>query len=258
MAVTVSGKADPALIARARGCAGSWGLPFLARGWKKALEPLLAEARALLVFEAEGLVLTDGEGTLRAQEGMAHLRVQRFEAGLRDDMLLKVSELRSGESVLDCTLGLAADARVAARAVGPEGRVVALESSLPLYALAAEGLAREQRAASAPIEVRHAHAAGYLAQQPDAAFDCVLLDPMFGKPKKASPAFEMLRRYADASPLTPELLAEARRVARRWVVVKAARYSTDLKKLGLLPEPCTRTATVVWARVGPREHKRPS
>jgi 16S rRNA (guanine1516-N2)-methyltransferase len=45
------------------------------------------------------------------------------------------------------------------------------------------------------------------------------------------------------------VLARAIRVARRAVVVKGARYSTDLRKLGLTPLPSTRTADVVWARV---------
>lgn len=249
LAVTVSGKAGPDLLARARERASAWGLPYLERGRKQPLAPLLERVGALLVFEAEGLVLTDGQGALRSHEGMAHLRVHRFEAGLLDDMLLKISGLKTGESVLDCTLGLAADARVAARAVGFSGRVVGLEASLPLFALSSEGLASEHRPRSASIEVHLARAGAFLARQPDGAFDCVLLDPMFGRPKKASAAFEMLRRFADASPLSPELIAEARRVARRVVVVKAARYSTDLKKLGLKPEPATRTATVLWARV---------
>jgi hypothetical protein len=99
------------------------------------------------------------------------------------------------------------------------------------------------------VEVLHRDAHAYLTTLPGASFDVVLFDPMFSKARRASPAFEALRRFADPSPLTVEALAEARRVARRWVVVKAARYSTDLKRLGLAHEPAPRTATVVWARV---------
>ncbi len=51
-----------------------------------------------------------------------------------------LAELRAGDTILDCTLGLGQDALVAALVVGPSGRVVALEKSLALYAVVSEGL----------------------------------------------------------------------------------------------------------------------
>ena len=250
LGVTVSAKARSERVAYAQARARAWGLPYVERLWKTPLNFLVdTAARAFLVFEADGLTLTDGKESLQFHEGMAHLRLHRFNAGYRDDPLLRVADLQPGDSVLDCTLGLAVDARVAARAVGPQGRVVGLEKSVPLFALAEEGLTQEPRPDSCGIQVLHADAATYLADLADGTFDCVLIDPMFGKPRKASQAFDTLRRFADHAPLTPEMLAHARRVARRRVVVKASRYSTDLKKLGLTPEPCTRTATVLWAKV---------
>jgi hypothetical protein len=59
----------------------------------------------------------------------------------------------------------------------------------------------------------------------------------------------MLRRLANPSPLKAEVLAEARRVARRAVLVKAARYTPMLRSLGLRPEHASRSAPVVWARM---------
>ncbi len=207
-------------------------------------------AEAFLVFDSEGVVLRHGEGALRFTPGMAHLRVKRISAGEQDDFLLRFSELRPADAVLDCTLGLAGDALVAARAVGEQGRVVGLEKSLAIYAVVSEGLAAHAYApGSCRIEPVHADAAAYLGQLPPASFDVVLFDPMFERPRRASPTFELLRRFADYAPLTPEMLESARRVARRWVVVKGSRYSTDLKKLGLRPEAPPRHATVVWARV---------
>ena len=61
----------------------------------------------------------------------------------------------------------------------------------------------------------------------------------------------MLRRYALHDPLDEVTLMEARRVARRWVVVKAGRYGQELERLGLTPLKLTRFKPVVWARVGP-------
>jgi hypothetical protein len=45
------------------------------------------------------------------------------------------------------------------------------------------------------------------------------------------------------------MLAEAQRVARRAVVIKGSRYSSDFKKLGLQAEPARPNATVLWARL---------
>jgi hypothetical protein len=168
------------------------------------------------------------------------------------DTFVRVAELRRGDAVLDCTLGLAQDALVASLAVGPEGRVVGVEKSLALYALVSEGLkGYELGPDSCRVEVVHADASEYLRSLPARSFDVVCFDPMFARPQKAQPGFDVLRRFAEHAPLTPEALAEGRRVARRWVVVKGSRYSDDLKKLGLSPEPGSRYTEVAWGRAAP-------
>ena len=167
-----------------------------------------------------------------------------------EDQLVRVAGLREGERVLDCTLGLGADAQVAARLVGPGGSVIALEKSPALYLLARHGLkGLERHPAACAVSVVYADAAEFLRTLPDGAFDVVLFDPMFESPKKAQPGFALLRRHADYSPLTRETVEEARRVARRVVVLKGSRYSKDFKKLGITPEPARPNATVLWARL---------
>lgn len=248
LAVTLSGKADLAVEAEARRHAAALGLPFLAR--EGALKGLLERhARALLVFARDGVRLVDGEGELAFHEGMAHLRMQRLASG-EGDTLVRLAGLVPGDSVLDCTLGLGQDARVAALAVGPAGRVLGVEKSLPLYALLAAGLGRAGAFPGAcAVEARHADALEFLRAQPAGACDVVLFDPMFDAPKKSQPAFALLRRHAEHAPLTPEALEEARRVARRCVVVKAGRHSAGLSRLGLRPLATSRYADLVWAVV---------
>jgi hypothetical protein len=252
LAVTTSTKVDAALVREARDVAARWGLPYLPRRAKEGIAPWLGvKADALVVVGGDGVTLWDAEGSFGFHAGMAHLRRMRLRDG-EPDAFVRVAELRPGDSVLDCTLGLAQDALVASLAVGPVGRVVGLEKSLALAIVAAEGLRRyELGADSGPIEVVHADAHAYLKTLPSASFDVVFFDPMFAKPKKAQPAFEVLRRFAEHAPLTPEALAEGRRVARRWVVVKGARYTDDLRKLGLEAEPGSRFTDVVWGRIGP-------
>ncbi len=250
LAVTVSSSTAPARVAEAREKAAQWGVPYFERPKNTGLTRFFgAEADAFLVLGGDGWRLTDARSSLGFSPNLAMLRIKRIDAGERDDVLLKLAELAEGEQVLDCTLGLGADALVCARAVGPKGRVVGLEKSLPLALLMGEGLARWRWPGSASVEVLHADAGDFLARAAPGSFDVVLFDPMFERERRSSPAFELLRRHAIDEPLTPETLAQARRVARRWVLVKAARYSAALPRLGLKPEPPPRSAQVVWARV---------
>lgn len=261
LAVTTSGKPE-GLLPKARAAAREWGVPFVPRprnGPFGALLDTVAEAFIVFGRDPSGLetvLLTDREGSLGFSGGMGHLRRLRLQSGAGEqqpDAFVRVAELRPGDSVLDCTLGLAADALVTSLVVGPSGRVVGLEKSLALYAVVSEGLKRyELGPDSCRIEVVHADAHAYLKALPAGAFDVVFFDPMFARPKKSQASFAVLRRYAEHAPLTPEALEEGRRVARRWVVVKGSRFSDDLMKLGLTPEPGTRSAELVWGRVAGR------
>lgn len=251
LAVTTSERYAPELAERAQRAAAEVGVPYLERTPKRSLAAMLADtADALIVMEAHAVSLVDAQGSLRFSPGLAHLRVKQLDAGVEEDMLLRISELREGERVLDCTLGLGADAQVAARLVGPLGALTALEKSPALYLLARHGLETlTPHPRACPLQVVNADASEYLRTLPTGAFDVVLFDPMFERQRKSSVAFETLRRHADYAPLTRETLTEAQRVARRVVVLKGARYSSDFKKLGIRAEPARPNATVLWARL---------
>lgn len=253
LAVTTNGRCPPSVERQARAAAATWGLPFFHRGHKAPLAPMLeAHADAFLVFGNDAVTLWDREGSAVFAEGIAHLRVRRIDDGMFDDLLLRFSELKPGEQVLDCTLGLAQDALVAARAVGPQGRVVGLEKSIGVFALVSSGLAAlEQHPSACRVKPVHADYAEFLRSAESKSFDVVLIDPMFERPKKSQPSFELLRRHAEHARLTPEALADARRVARRLVLVKGSRYSRDLRELGIEPQVTSRSQAVVWGTVAP-------
>lgn len=208
-------------------------------------------AESLLVFRNDGVALCCEDEVLRFTPGMAMLRMKRLEAGIsQPDHLLLWGDIGEGDAVLDCTLGLASDALVAAKAVGVTGRVVGLEHSVGIFAVVSEGLGKMGCFRnSCAIEALWMNFSDYLKAQTSKSFDVVVFDPMFERPRKSSFSFEILRRHALHQPLRQTDLEEARRVARRWVLVKGSRYSQDLKKLGLLPLPASRSSTVVWARV---------
>lgn len=253
LAVTVTAKQPGRYVVRAREKAQEWGLPFLERPPRTPLEETLGtQAEALLVLTGEGWKLHDAEGTIYFSPGMAVVRIKRLGTPLQaEDVLVRLCELKPGDSVFDGTLGLGADAQVCARVVGPTGRVIGVEASLPLYALASEGLKAPLFEGSAPIEVKHGRALEVLETLESRSIDCVIFDPMFDLPKSSTTSFTMLRRYALHDPLDEGTLLEARRVARRWVVVKAGRYGQELERLGLTPLRLTRFKPVVWARVEP-------
>jgi len=255
LAVTTSLRPSPAEEAEARAAAARHRLPFVARGRRATSEALReAGADALLVLSERGALLV-AEGTERRwSAGMGFLRAKRLVAGgaadpTARDPFLDAADLREGDLVLDCTVGLGADALVAATAVGASGRVVGLEASPALAAWVAEGLRRLDHHAAGRIEIRAADHALALAAMPDRSFDVVLFDPMF-RHARAEPAdFDVVRRLADPRPLSAEALARARRVARRSVVVKDGAPGWDLARLGLVPLPSARGAHRYYARV---------
>lgn len=254
LAVTTSLEAPAPEQAGAEEAARRHALPFAARRGRALSEvAALAGAEALLVLGAARVSLWDGVADRRWDPGMGLLRVKRLRGGERTtrDSFLEAAQLRPGEQVLDCTLGLCADALVAAEAVGPEGRVLGLEASPALALLAEEGLRRLPEPAAARVEVRRAEAGALLATLPDRSFDLVAFDPMFRHPRGEPPGFDLLRRLGDARPLSPGALRQARRVARRAVLVKDGTPGWDLARLGLTPLPSARGAHRLYARLEP-------
>jgi SAM-dependent methyltransferase len=238
--------------------AGRWELPYQARAGRALTRVLAAAgAEAALVLSAGRAVLVADAVEHAWSAGMGILRMKRVldrRAGAADDPtsrdpFLEAAGLEPGDRVLDCTAGLGADALVAAAAVGPRGRVTGLEASRPLAAWTGEGIARLAQAPARRVEVRCAEHLAWLAAAPARSFDVVVFDPMFRHARAEPGGFDLIRRLADARPLSPEALAEARRVARRWVVVKDGAPGWDLARLGLTPLPSARGAHRYYARV---------
>ena len=260
MRLAVTTPADPssAEAAAAGEAAARHGLAHAARG-RRPLREVAADAGAegLLVLSARGAILWTPEGERSWAPGMGFLRLKRTLAAARGgpdrpterDPMLEAAGIRPGDAVLDATLGLGADALVAAGACGPDGRVLACEASGALAAWVAEGLRRLPVEAAGRVEVRAADHAALLATLPGGSFDVVLFDPMFRHARAEPGQFDVVRRLADPRPLQAETLMAARRVARRWVVVKDGAPGWDLARLGLAPLPSARGAHRYYARL---------
>ncbi|MBQ1941020.1 MAG: class I SAM-dependent methyltransferase [Anaerovibrio sp.] len=195
------------------------------------------EAQAVLVAKGKELHLYTAEGELFFHPNMSQLRVKNIRLGDKDHMA-EAMELKEGMSVLDCTLGFGADAIVASFVVGESGRVTGIEASPLIAAVTGYGLQNflasnyELHAAMRRIEVHNSDALDFLRQQADKSYDVVYFDPMFRHPLRSSTNINPLRSVADARALTVEAVTEAKRVARRRVVMKEARGSAEFARLG--------------------------
>lgn len=239
LAITTSVKPSAALEAQARACAAELSAPFVSR-FGLSVEDVFAksEAARLLIVGADHLRLQDrASGT----EYFFHPNLFQVRAAnvLRGapDHFLEATQLAPGDSLLDCTLGFASEAALAALAVGETGQVTGLESVPELALVTRAGVGRfvlhsqTLTAALRRVQVVTADSAAYLPGCPDSSVDVVYFDPFFehrlsGSEVSVSPLFV----FGNPAPLQPDTVAEARRVARRRVVIKHPRDEP-------LPEP---------------------
>ncbi|KGA83985.1 hypothetical protein KQ41_04100 [Lysinibacillus fusiformis] len=156
----------------------------------------------------------------------AAFRLKRIARG-EAEPFLEATQLQLGDTVLDCTLGLAADAMLAAYIVGETGRIVGLEANPNVAFIVWQGMQTYDTtelpltACMRQIEVVQSEAVHYLKTLPANAFDVVYMDPMFEEAIEESNNFEALRRVGEHVTLTDEWVQEAKRVAKKRVVLKA-------------------------------------
>lgn len=204
---------------------------------------------ALVVARQEWRYERDDGLTFTFHPNMAALRVKRLQAG-ESDLLVAASGMQADDQVLDCTLGMGADAIVSSFAVGEQGGVVALESQPLIAQLVRHGLATyqtERRAlqqAMRRVQVVEADYDSYLKEQPDQSFDIVIFDPMFRRSVHHSLPMQQLKPLANHAPLTPEAVQEACRVARKAVLFKERVNSPEFERLGFGEQ--WRSSQIAW------------
>lgn len=148
------------------------------------------------------------------------------------DPLLEMSDLKPGDSFLDCTLGLASDSILASYQVGEKGVVCGLESDEDIAYIVKTGLSQYEtnvealKEAMQRIEVQSIDALSYLKAADSDSWDVVYIDPMFQEPIDESSNFTLLREIGVQDQLTTEWVEEAYRVCRKRVVVKDHYRST--------------------------------
>ncbi|SIT80499.1 class I SAM-dependent methyltransferase [Edaphobacillus lindanitolerans] len=212
----------------ARQAAGEVGSEFVPRK-KRSVRKLMNDyGRPVLVAGKDRFEYhTDPDvQPLFFHPGLAAIRIKRLRDGGRD-VMADACGLRPGDSFLDCTLGLGTDSTVASFIAGPEGRVTGCEADPIVAYIVSRGLGTytdsppDVLEAMRRIRVCREESGEYLGRCPDNSHDIVYLDPMFEEAITESAAFAPLRSAGVHGLPGDELFREARRVARRRVVLKA-------------------------------------
>lgn len=170
--------------------------------------------------------------------GSTMFRVKRFMKG-GFDPFLNATDLQLGMSILDCTLGMGTDAVLAGFVVGAKGQVVGLEKNPLLAYIVQDGLQNfqydlnpELQMAMRRVQLHIADYMDFLPKLAAQAYDVVYFDPMFQKPIEASNGIEALRQISYYDELIEPIIKEAKRVAKKRVVLKAHYESPLFEKYG--------------------------
>jgi hypothetical protein len=240
MFFTTAGRTDQEAIQQAEAFAHQLDIPFVPRR-KRSVKVIQAAENGddCIVYGRNRLELHrfEGDEPFFFHPNVAMIRIKRIMNGEKDPYLV-AGDIEAGNTVLDCTLGLGADAIVASFAVGETGKVEALEDNRFIAFLVSQGLCTWEDGddsiikAMRRVEVRNIHHLQALEQMADDSFDVVYFDPMFEESITESNGIKTLTHLAATHPLSEKVLQEARRVARKRVVLKDHFRSPRFEQFG--------------------------
>jgi hypothetical protein len=229
LAVTTSMKPSETLLEDATQLAAELNVPIFTRR-TVTLTRIFEETNAvrLLVVGPDRWTLHDHKANVEYfyHPNMIQVRWQNLDHGDRD-LFAEATQLKSGDSILDCTVGFAAEAIIASRLVGASGLIIGLESVAELAAITRNGVASFKmqskgiQEAMRRVNIVTADYRDYLPKCATSSIDVVYFDPFFpsrmpGSENSVGP----LHHFGNASPLCAQSVTEARRVARRRVIIK--------------------------------------
>ncbi|MCM3736696.1 class I SAM-dependent methyltransferase [Bacillus cytotoxicus] len=227
MIVTTAGRTNKEMTAYAKKIAMDLQSSFLVRNDSPIYELHEQYKQDILVAGKNRLAIYP-QGTEESfffHPNSAMFRVKRLMRG-EHDPFLQAAQLEEGMTILDCTLGMASDSIVASYAVGEAGQVTGLEGNLYMAYLIEKGLQQwdasviEMTEAMQRITLKHTEHLSFLQQCADHSYDVVYLDPMFEETVLESDGIRGLKHFALYNDITDETMKEAKRVARKRVVLK--------------------------------------
>ncbi|AIC94751.1 class I SAM-dependent methyltransferase [Shouchella lehensis] len=194
----------------------------------RAIEDFYLEfgEQPLLIVAKDKLILHKQQGAepFYYHPNGAFLRYKQWRNS-GNDPFLAATELHPGDTFIDATLGMGADATMAQLAVGHNGKVVGLEANPYVAFVVGHGLANWRGGddrfndALRQINVTNTDNLSYLQNSESKSVDVVYFDPMFDV-RLHSPGIAGLKQFASYQSLTATMVEEAKRVARKKVVLK--------------------------------------
>ncbi|WP_347550150.1 class I SAM-dependent methyltransferase [Pseudalkalibacillus hwajinpoensis] len=157
------------------------------------------------------------------------------------DAFIDVSGLTEGMCMLDCTAGLGSDSIVASFVTGVNGGVEAVEGSKHAILLQ-EGLKTWEshneliNAAMRRVSIKRKRFEEVLPYLPDNSVDIVYFDPMFEDAIPDSHGVSVIKQVALYDSLTEEMINEAKRVARKRVLLKDFWKSSRFDRHGFVQQ----------------------
>lgn len=238
MIVTTAGRTNEGYIEKAKSVAKQLQLLYVPRN-KKSLHSFYNEYANILVVGKDGIQLYNKESNepLFFHPNLAMIRVKRLQKGDHDPFI-DVTGIKEGDSLLDCTLGYASDSIVASYIVGKTGKVIGVEASPVLAFLIQEGLKDWEahnkviERAMRRIDVINGDHLHVLKNMLDNSVDVVYFDPMFEESIEQSNALQTISLFASHANLSTETITEAKRVARKKVVLKDHFRSKRFEQFG--------------------------
>lgn len=218
--------------------------------WERTSRKQFSPHIPMLTISKSGVTLSHSDERVSFHPSMALLRLMNIQRG-EVDRYLQATSLQQGDTLLDLTLGLGTDALVGAYAVGDGGHVIGVEDSAILAALVRDGLItlgkgcvprvmnetkqqawQELAQAAGRIKVFWGEHLDFLREQTAQSADVVYFDPMFRIGREESSSIKPLRVLAERQALAENAILEARRVARRRIVLKERKASAEFARLG--------------------------
>ncbi len=235
LAMTEAADALPTDARHACDVAETLGVPYVPRK-KRSLPRMFFEQQiTYIVVEHRSRALSlhkidDPNNKFIYHPGISLLRAKAMQRGERDK-LLKLAHVEPGDTIFDGTAGLCSDALMFSLAVGERGLCIALEASPYVAFVVAHGLQTydtslpDLQAAMRRLRLVCDRSQDVFKKLPDRSVDIVYLDPMFEQAIKRSAAMASLRPFSLAETWTTRDIMEARRIARKTVVIKARRHT---------------------------------
>ncbi|SFL87088.1 Putative SAM-dependent methyltransferase [Gracilibacillus orientalis] len=227
MIITTAGRVTPQLIQYAQRLSANYQIQYIKRNGYSIQQLKDYHQTDIFVAGKDRLFVSslNDKNNLFFHPNLAMVRAKRL-LRKEEDPFVATAKLEKGMSVLDCTVGLASDSIIASLAVGSNGFVTGLEGSKVIYIITNEGLKTCNSTneifnkAMRRIKIEHVPHLEYLKQQETNAYDVVYFDPMFHEAIDTSEGLNSMRVHALADEPTIEALEEAKRIARKRVVLK--------------------------------------